>query len=78
MLMGMGLLALSERLKNQEEPIARIAHVASSALGTGLVVYSTRQAYRLLNSAPHPRAYIVRPIKHSTYSPTRPKPYSCT
>ena len=49
MLMGMGLLALSERLENQEEPIARIAHVASFALCTGLVLYSTWHAYRLLN-----------------------------
>jgi Leucine-rich repeat (LRR) protein len=44
MLMGMGLWALSERLKNQEGPIARIAHVASLALSTGLVLYSTRRA----------------------------------
>jgi Leucine-rich repeat (LRR) protein len=45
MLMGMGLWVLSERLKNQEGPIARIAHVASLALSTGLVLYSSRQAY---------------------------------
>jgi Leucine-rich repeat (LRR) protein len=45
MLMGVGLWALSERLKNQEGPIARIAQVASLALSTGLVLYSTRRAY---------------------------------
>ena len=66
MLMGMGVWALSECLRNQEKPIAQIAHVASFALCTGLVVYSTRQAYRLkLNLS-------------TSYSLHGSEPYSCT
>jgi hypothetical protein len=44
-LMGMGLMALSEHLRDQDGPIERTVRVALMALSTGLVVYSTRQAY---------------------------------
>jgi Leucine-rich repeat (LRR) protein len=65
MLMGMGFWALSERLKNEEGPIARIAHVASFALSTGLVLYSARQMY---NNAMRP--YSTQQTHHTSISPT--------
>jgi Leucine-rich repeat (LRR) protein len=59
MSLGAGLLALSEHLQNQEGPIARIAHVASLTLSTGLILYSTRQMYNDVRQL-LPRDYSLR------------------
>src|SRR5690242_10090322 len=49
LLIGMGCLALSECLRNEESLVGRTTHTALIALSTGLLLHSTRQVHSIPN-----------------------------
>ena len=77
-LMGMGLLALSERLKNQDEPVATHSACCITRLGHRPCSLQHMACVSHFNSAPHPRAYIALPSRQSTYSLPGSEPHPCT